>query len=123
MKKLKFYAIGFIPGLLIVFFILNKKGASCSGYLPNSRVIAESLSKEFKYSEEAKQAMITYKIDEKFVKDSIVTQGKVDFDRSHAQKKPCPDYLLLYPEKNPAYEISFEKCEETVTVNSLKKLK
>ncbi|MFP8893703.1 MULTISPECIES: DUF4258 domain-containing protein [Chryseobacterium] len=123
MKKLKFYAIGFVPGLLIVFFILNKKGASCSGYLPNSRVIAESLSKEFKYSEEAKNAMAAYKIDEKFIKDSIITNGKVDFDRSHAQKKPCPDYLLTYPEKNPSYEITFEKCEETVTVNSLKKLK
>ncbi|MBV8325568.1 hypothetical protein [Chryseobacterium sp.] len=123
MKKLKFYAIGFIPGLLIVFFILNKKGASCSGYLPNSRVIAETLSKEFKYSEEAKTAMNTYKIDEKFIKDSIITTGKVDFDRSHAQKKPCPDYLIIYPEKNPAYEITFEKCEETMTVTSLKKLK
>jgi hypothetical protein len=123
MKKLKFYAIGFVPGLLIVFFILNKKGASCSGYLPNSRVIAESLSKEFKYSEEAKSAMATYKIDEKFIKDSIITNGKVDFDRSHAQKKPCPDYLLTYPEKNPSYEITFEKCEETVMVNGLKKLK
>ncbi|OCA77981.1 hypothetical protein BBH99_10215 [Chryseobacterium contaminans] len=123
MKKLKFYAIGFVPGLIIVFFILNKKGASCSGYLPNSRVIAESLSKEFKYSDEAKAAMATYKIDEKFVKDSIITNGKVDFDRSHAQKKPCPDYLLTYPEKNPSYEITFEKCEETLTVNSLKKLK
>ncbi|NIF06800.1 hypothetical protein F3J23_15235 [Chryseobacterium sp. Tr-659] len=123
MKKLKFYAIGFVPGLLIVFFILNKKGASCSGYLPNSRVIAETLSKEFKYSEEAKNAMAAYKIDEKFVKDSLITNGKVDFDRSHAQKKPCPDYLLTYPEKKPAYEITFEKCEESVTVNSLKKLK
>ncbi|OCA76010.1 hypothetical protein BBI01_04765 [Chryseobacterium artocarpi] len=123
MKKLKFYAIGFVPGLIIVFFILNKKGASCSGYLPNSRVIAETLSKEFKYSEEAKTAMATYKIDEKFIKDSIITEGKVDFDKSHAQKKPCPDYLLTYPEKNPSYEIIYEKCEETVTVNSLKKLK
>ncbi|MCJ7935261.1 MAG: hypothetical protein MUW56_16960 [Chryseobacterium sp.] len=123
MKKLKFYIIGFIPGLLLVFFILNKKGASCSGYLPNSRVIAEILSKEFKYSEGFKNEMNTYKIDEKFVKDSIITAGKVDFDRSHAQKKPCPDYLITYPEKNPRYEITFEKCEESVTLNSLKKLK
>ncbi|SDI16071.1 hypothetical protein [Chryseobacterium jejuense] len=123
MKKLKFYAIGFVPGLLLVFFILNKKGASCSGYLPNSRVIAESLSKEFKYSEEVKTAMSTYKIDEKFVKDSIITNGKVDFDKSHAQKKPCPEYLITYPEKNPSYEITFEKCEETLMVNTLKKLK
>jgi len=115
--------IGLIPGLVIVFFILNKKGASCSGYLPNSRVIAETLSKDFKYSYSFKTEMNTLKIDEKFVKDSIITHGKVDFDRSHAQKKPCPDYILMYPEKNPIYEISFEKCEETTVLNSIKKLK
>ena len=123
MKKLKFYMIGLVPGLIIVFFILNKKGASCSGYLPNSRVIAETLSKDFKYSDSFKTEMNTLKIDEKFVKDSIITHGKVDFDRSHAQKKPCPDYILMYPEKNPIYEISFEKCEETTVLNSIKKLK
>lgn len=123
MKKLKFYLIGLVPGLLIVFFILNKKGASCSGYLPNSRVIAETLSKDFRYSEDFKRGMSTYKIDEKFVKDSLITQGKIDFDRSHAQKKPCPDYVLTYPEKNPVYEITFEKCEENTTLNSLKKLR
>ncbi|WP_326982807.1 hypothetical protein VUJ46_22060 [Chryseobacterium sp. MYb264] len=123
MKKLKFYAIGLIPGLIIVFFILNKKGASCSGYLPNSRVIAETLSKDFKYSEAFTTEMNTLKVNEKFLKDSIITKGKVDFDRSHAQKKPCPDYVLMYPENNPTYEITFEKCEENVTLNSLKKLK
>ncbi|MFP7657370.1 hypothetical protein [Chryseobacterium proteolyticum] len=123
MKKLKFYLIGLIPGLIIVFFILNKKGASCSGYLPNSRVIAETLSKDFKYSETFSNEMKTLKIDEKFLKDSIITKGRVDFDRSHAQKKPCPEYILIYPETHPTYEIGYEKCEETVTLNSLKKLK
>jgi hypothetical protein len=123
MKKLKFYLIGLIPGLILVFFILNKKGASCSGYLPNSRVIAETLSKDFKYSDEAKNAMQALNINEKFLKDSIITNGKIDFDRSQAQKKPCPAYLLTYPEKNPKYEITFEKCEENMTLNSLKKLR
>lgn len=123
MKKLKFFLIGLVPGLAIVFFVLNKKGASCSGYLPNSRVIAETLSKDFKYSDTFKTEMNILKIDEKFLKDSIITNGKIDFDRSHAQKKPCPDYILNYPEKNPTYEITFEKCEETATLHSLKKLK
>lgn len=123
MKKIKFFLIGLIPGLIIVFFVLNAKGASCSGYLPNSRVIAETLSKDFDYSENFKNEMKTLKVDEKFLKDSIITLGKIDFDRSHAQKKPCPDYVITYPEKNPSYEITFEKCEEKAVLNSLKKLK
>ncbi|WP_144283809.1 hypothetical protein [Chryseobacterium echinoideorum] len=123
MKKLKFFLIGLVPGLIIVFFVLNKKGVSCSGYLPNSRVIAETLSKDFEYSDQFKSEMNALKIDEKFLKDSIITNGKIDFDRSNAQKKPCPDYLLSYPEKNPSFEITFEKCEEKAVLLSLKKLK
>lgn len=98
MRKLKFFFIGLIPGLLIVFFILNKKGVSCSGYLPNSRVIAETLSKDFTYSEAFQAEMKTLKIDEKFLKDSIITKGEINFDKSDAQKKPCPSYLLTAPD-------------------------
>lgn len=123
MKKIKFFLIGLVPGLIIVFFVLNKKGVSCSGYLPNSRVIAETLSKDFKYSESFKAEMTTLQLNEKFVKDSIITAGKVDFDRSHAQKKPCPDYLISYPENNPRYEITFEKCTEETQLLGIKKLK
>ncbi|WP_294206902.1 hypothetical protein [uncultured Chryseobacterium sp.] len=123
MKKLKFYAIGLVPGCLIVLFILNKKGASCSGYLPNSRVIAETLSKQFRYSDRFSEEMKSYGVTEKFLKDSIITEGKVDFDRSHAQNKPCPGYLLSYPEKSPVYEITFDKCAETATMKSLKKIR
>lgn len=123
MRKVKFFLFGLIPGLIIVFFVLNAKGASCSGYLPNSRVIAETLSKEFQYTDQFKTEMAALKIDEKFLKDSIITSGKIDFDRSHAQKKPCPDYVITYPEKNPVYEVTFEKCEEKAILQNLKKLK
>lgn len=123
MKKIKFFLIGLVPGLIIVFFVLNKKGVSCSGYLPNSRVIAETLSKDFQYSENFKTEMNALNINEKFLKDSIITNGKIDFDRSHAQKKPCPDYVLNYPEKNPVYEITFEKCEEKAVLNTVKKIR
>ncbi|MBW8523351.1 hypothetical protein K0U91_11270 [Chryseobacterium chendengshani] len=123
MKKIKFFLIGLVPGLIIVFFVLNKKGVSCSGYLPNSRVIAETLSKDFKFSESFKADMNALQVDEKFVKDSIITKGKVDFDRSHAQKQPCPDYLISYPDNKPRYEVTFEKCAEETRLLGLKKIK
>ena len=123
MRKLKFFLIGLIPGLMLVFFILNKKGASCSGYLPNSRVIAETLSKKMIYTPDFSGQMKLNKIDEKFLKDSIITKGSIDFERSQAQKKPCPEYLLTYPKKNPKYEIGFEKCKENATFKTLKKLR
>ena len=123
MRKLKFFLIGLIPGLMLVFFILNKKGASCSGYLPNSRVIAETLSKKMIYTPDFSGQMKLNKIDEKFLKDSIITNGSIDFERSQAQKKPCPEYMLTYPKKNPKYEIGFEKCKENATFKTLKKIR
>ena len=122
LKKLKFYAIGLIPGLLIVFFILNQKGTSCS-YFPNDRVIAETLTKDFTYSPAFKTEMELNKISEQFLKDSIIAGGKIDFDRSKAQEKPCPKYLLLYPKNNPRIEVNYSKCKENAEFISLKKLK
>lgn len=121
-KKLKFYAIGLIPGLLIVFFILNKKGTSCS-YFPNDRVIAETLTKDFTYSPNFKSEMESHKISEKFLKDSIVAAGTIDFDKSNAQSKPCPQYLLLYPKKNPRFEINYSKCQDAAEFTALRKVK
>lgn len=123
MRKLKFFLIGLVPGLLIVFFILNQKGASCSGYLPNSRVIAETLSKKFTKTPEFQTSMDLHKIDEKLLRDSIITLGEVDFSKSKAQQKPCPEYLLNYPSKNPRYQITFIKCEEEANFQTLKKLR
>ena len=123
MRKLKFYLLGLIPGLILVFFILNKKGAKCTGYLPNSRVIAETLSKNFQFTPEFKTVMDTEKIDETFIKDSIITNGEINFDKSKAQQKPCPQYVLFYPKENPKYEVDFEKCDDKATFTNLKKLK
>ncbi len=122
LKKLKFYTIGLVPGLLIVFFVLNQKGASCS-YFPNDRVIAETLTKDFSYSENFKKEMEANKISEKQLKDEIISKGTIDFDRSKAQKEPCPEYVLLYPKTDSKFEINYSKCKEKAEFVSLKKLK
>lgn len=123
LRKFKFYFLGLIPGVLLVLFILNKKGAKCSGYLPNSRVVAETLSKNFIYSDDFALQMKSLNLDENFLRDSILTDGYVDFDKSDAQKKPCPTYLLTSSEDQPKYEITFEKCDKKATFNTIKVLK
>lgn len=123
MRKFKFYLIGLIPGLLFVFFILNKKGASCSGYLPNSRVIAETLSKQFVFEPQFDKALKENNIDEKFLRDSLITNGFIDFNQSKAQEKPCPYYLLKYPKENTRYIISYTKCKDNARFTKFEKLK
>lgn len=120
LRKFKFYFLGLIPGILLVMFILNKKGAQCTGYLPNSRVVAETMSKKFVYAEGFAAEMQTLKLDEKFLRDSILTDGFVDFDKSDAQKKPCPTYFLTSKEDQPKYEITFENVRKRLLLSALK---
>lgn len=122
LKKIKFYSIGLVLGLIIVFFILNQKGTTCS-YFPNDRVIAETLTKDFTYSPAFKNEMESQNISEKFLKDSILSAGKIDFDRSKAQQQPCPEYVLLYPKNNPRFEIHYSKCKNVATFSGLKKIR
>ena len=122
-RKLKFYAIGLIPGIILVIFILNKKGATCSGYLPNGRVIAETVSKDFQYSPEFKTEMDRLQIVEDTLRKSIISNGKIDFDKSDTHRKPCPSYIMTSPSESAKYEIHFEKCEKAVTFTKLIEIK
>lgn len=122
MRKLKFYIIGLIPGIIIMFFFLNMKGTQCSGYLPNSRVIAEVLSKKFVYDSAFVKSMKSQHIDEKFLKDSLITRGEIDFSKSEAQRVPFPRYKLFYKGKK-RYEVNFEKREKDVLFISLENIK
>ncbi|QIG88249.1 hypothetical protein G6R40_00640 [Chryseobacterium sp. POL2] len=122
LKKLKFYFIGFIPGLLVVLFILNKKGTSCS-YFPNDRVIAESMTKPVSLPKNIETELTNLQIDKAFLKDSIIGKGKIDFDKSQAQKQPFPEYYLTSPEKNPKYEITYEKGKDSLNIKTFKKIR
>ncbi len=122
-RKIRFFLIGLIPGLALMFFIFSMKGAKCSGYLPNSRVIAETLSKKFNYSEKFQTEMQKNNVDEKKLRDSIIGFGEIDFDKSKAQQVPCPEYLLNYPKDHPKFQITFEKCDSTATFKTFNVLR
>lgn len=120
LRKLRFFTMGLIPGLLLVAIILNQKGASCSGYLPNSRVTSETLTKTFRYTPEFSRGLSQLNINEKFLKDSIVAAGEINFDKSAPRRQPCPEYVLTYPRKTPRYEVVFEKCKDSALFKSIR---
>lgn len=85
-------------------------------------MVAETLTKDFVLSPDFQQELKALNLNEKFLKDSIVSKGKIDFDRSEAQKQPCPKYLLSYPSKKPVYEVQYEKCKENAQFINIKKI-
>lgn len=122
LRRIKFYFIGFAAGLVLVFLILNGKGSSCS-YFPNDRVIAETLTKKFVYTQKFTTELKNLNISAAFVKDSVLSQGNIKFGESDAQRKPCPYYLIEYPKHNPKYLMHFNKCELTAEFLDIKRLK
>ena len=88
---------------------------SCS-YFPNDRVLAEIKLKKLAFSSQAQQQMKTLSLTEKFISDSILTKGKINFDESQAQANPCPKYIIYYKKK---YKLSFTKCDSVVSINNI----
>ena len=94
MRKLKFFSSRVNSRITNCILYFEQKGG-CSGYLPNSRVIAETLSKDFTYSENFQAEMKTLKIDEKFLKDSIITKGEINFDKKAMHRKNLVQVIYL----------------------------
>lgn len=119
MRKIKFFLAGLIPGMIVMMFILNQKGASCSGYLPNSRVIAETNSKKIRYTEAFKNNLSQYGMNEEVFRNEIFNHGEIQFDKSEAQREPCPRYLMY--SHDGLYQIQFEKCDSVATFHAILK--
>ncbi len=111
-RKITFYLVGFLPGLLFLFLIFNKKGASCSGYLPNSRVIMESLSKEIQYSPPAMLELKKLSLSPEKFQNEIFKEGEIDFKNSKIQNEKCPQYLMKSVYNQRDISIVFRKCDK-----------
>ena len=105
LKRLYYYSTGFIIGIVFLFFILNGKRASCN-YTPNARVIDNITSKEL---------IIDSKSEGFFNQDEIIeilNSGKVIFNKSEPNKKPCGLYYI----KSADFYINVINCENEATV-------
>ncbi|MFD2518816.1 DUF4258 domain-containing protein [Salinimicrobium flavum] len=116
--RLGFYLGGFAIGLVILFFFLSGKRASCD-YSPDARVLKNIRIKERAYSEEAREAMINYKIDTLQI-SAILESGDIDFGRSNTKLDSCKTYMVTgESEENQHLELLFENCDSLATLKKV----
>ncbi len=115
-KRLKLYLVGFSISLIFIILVFGKKLFSWS-YLPNDRVLAEIKTKSLKFSLQSQDYLNKNKISQDYITDTVLVKGEINFEQSHAQAEPCPDYLLNYKD----LKVTFTKCKNTVTVTSIYK--
>ena len=100
LKRLYYFSTGLIIGIIFLFFILNGKKTSCN-YGPSARVIDNIISKELTFNVEKDSVENEKLID-------IISNGKVRFNKSDVNKKPCAIYFIESEDLN----LLIENCDK-----------
>lgn len=116
-QRLFYYLGGFAIGLILLFFFLGGKKASCD-YSPSARVLKNVRIKKKYYSEQAIINMKKYQIDTADI-SFILTDGDVDFSKSNTKLDSCKTYYIEGFVKEKDVNILIENCDSIARINLL----
>lgn len=116
-QRLFYYLGGFAIGLILLFFFLGGKKASCD-YSPSSRVLKNIRIKNKNYSEQAIINMKKYQIDTADI-FFILTDGDVDFSKSNTELDSCKTYYIEAFVKEKNINLLIENCDSIAKINLL----
>lgn len=119
-QRFTLYGIGFAMGIVMVFFFLGGKRASCN-WLPNERILSIIERKQLLYGDQVEQNLITAEADSLDIRN-ILTNGDIDFSKSRVKNDPCRLYWIQGQGKQSSLLISVELCDSIATVKSLQRL-
>ncbi len=118
-QRLFYYLGGFAIGLIILFFFLGGKNASCD-YSPSARVLKNIRIKKRAFSKEAIDNMKTYQVDTADV-SLILTEGSVDFSKSNTKLDSCRTYFIEGSTRKKSIYMLIENCDSVAKINILNK--
>jgi len=108
------FGFGFVIGLVLVFFFLGGKKASCN-WLPNDRMLNIIRTKEIVFSDAALKALEVKKMDTMQIY-GILKSGKIDFSKSLVKNKPCRKYHIEGVKELQHIYVTVELCDSTATI-------
>ena len=104
LKRLYYFSTGLIIGTIFLFFIFNGKKTSCN-YGPSARVIDNIISKD-----------LIFKVDQDSIENEelidFISKGKVRFNKSDVNKKPCALYFI----ESGTLDLLVENCDKKAIV-------
>lgn len=116
-RRFSLYGFGFIIGILLVFFFLGGKKASCN-WLPNDRMLKIIRSKQINYSSEATQILNTKTVDSADIAQ-ILIKGDIDFSKSNVKNNPCRKYLINGKNKQKNIVLTIQVCDSIATIQEI----
>ncbi len=120
-QRLFYYLGGFAIGLILLFFFLGGKKASCD-YSPSARVLKNIRIKNKEYSEQVLTNMQTYKIDTSDISE-ILKNGDVDFSNSNTKLDSCKIYYIEGNSRDKNINMLIENCDSVAKINVLNIIK
>ena len=111
------YGIGFAIGIVLVFFFLGGKKASCN-WLPNDRILNIISQKKITFSEEVNSELSSTETDSLDIME-ILKRGEIDFSKSQVKNDPCRNYWIEAKVDQNDLVITVEVCDSTAVVQTL----
>lgn len=118
-RRFALYGFGFALGLLIVFFFLGGKRASCN-WMPNDRILNIIRQKQVLISEQVKADLPSIGVDSIRVM-KMLEVGDVDFSKSQVKNEPCRNYWIEDQEGSSVLIITVELCDSIATVKTIER--
>jgi len=117
-RRFGLYGFGFAIGIVLVFFFLGGKDASCN-WMPNARMLQIIRSKQISYSEEVQNKIDNKTIDSIDI-NNILLLGDIDFSKSQVKNNPCRNYLINGEVRNQEVSITVIICDSLATIETFK---
>ncbi len=117
-QRFRFFLVGFVPGCIILVFIINKKGCSS----PNELKMLELRHQYLMLDEKAKCKLKCLDLLEPVFKINM-RDYQVNYDLSDIHKKPYGSYYLQAMDiKNAPYEMAVEDRDTVTYIHDIKLL-
>ena len=116
-QRFVFYGIGFIIGLILLFFFLGGKRTSCD-YGPNSRVLKNIRIKERVFSETTIQQLTNHQLDTSSI-STLLRKGNVLFSESTRGLDSCKVYVIEGTSMKKELKMTVKNCDSIATVQRI----
>ncbi len=110
-KRIKFYLVGFIMGLCVVYIILiNREG---TGWMPNDRVLLRLNSTELVMDAAMQCRLGCHGVTDDDIYKNLLQNGDVKFEESQTQAEPKVYVVEAEKEGEENFKVTFEVSDST----------
>ncbi len=119
-QRIAYYGVGFIIGLIILFFFLGGKKTSCD-YGFDARTLKNIRTKKIEFSAESELMKNKFQLDTVAIR-TILKKADVDFSETDRKLDSCKIYLIDGKLKEQEFQLRMKNCEKVATVLGIKKV-